>query len=141
MKLKCEVISDLIPLYYDGVCSQESRKLVEEHLLECSDCRQELEDLGKEFMSTPNEDQVVENLAKRWKKDRFQSFLYGTIIVSILGAIASKIAFNQIGSYVAEDGLLVEPFALIPLFFLFVLIAVVASFVLITKMLINKIRK
>ena len=30
MKLSCDVIQDLLPLYHDGVCSKESRKIVEE---------------------------------------------------------------------------------------------------------------
>ena len=33
--MKCEIIRDLIPLYLDKVCSEDSRKLVEEHLAEC----------------------------------------------------------------------------------------------------------
>ncbi|MEO9496283.1 MAG: DUF3955 domain-containing protein [Vibrio splendidus] len=36
------------------------------------------------------------------------------------------IAYNTIGSYVDENGLLVEPFGLIPLFWLFELLALVA---------------
>lgn len=39
MKLSCEVIKDLLPLYEDEVCSEESRALVEEHLAECAECR------------------------------------------------------------------------------------------------------
>ncbi len=29
--MKCEIIRNLIPLYLDKVCSEDSRKLVEEH--------------------------------------------------------------------------------------------------------------
>lgn len=38
MNISCKVIEDLLPLYHDGVCSQESRALVEEHLETCEDC-------------------------------------------------------------------------------------------------------
>jgi hypothetical protein len=38
MKVKCEVIEDLLPLYIDGVCSEESKVIVEEHLKECRLC-------------------------------------------------------------------------------------------------------
>lgn len=38
MNVSCEVIQDLLPLYEDGVCSQASRALVEEHLRTCQDC-------------------------------------------------------------------------------------------------------
>ena len=38
MKLNCNVIHDLLPLYVDQICSDESRKLVDEHLAGCRDC-------------------------------------------------------------------------------------------------------
>ena len=43
--MKCEIIRDLIPLYLDKVCSEDSRKLVEEHLAECSECRKYMKEL------------------------------------------------------------------------------------------------
>lgn len=39
MKLDCKVIEDLLPLYLDNMCSEQSRKMVEEHLAECEECR------------------------------------------------------------------------------------------------------
>ena len=39
MKTQCDIIRDLLPLYTDGVCSEASSELVEEHLRECTECR------------------------------------------------------------------------------------------------------
>ncbi|MBR4296477.1 MAG: zf-HC2 domain-containing protein [Clostridia bacterium] len=39
MRINCKVIEDLLPLYSDNICSDESRKLLEEHLQECDKCR------------------------------------------------------------------------------------------------------
>ncbi|MBQ9091215.1 MAG: zf-HC2 domain-containing protein [Anaerotignum sp.] len=39
MNWKCEIVTDLAPLYHDGVASKASRKLVKEHLRECPECR------------------------------------------------------------------------------------------------------
>ncbi len=47
MKYSCNVIKDLIPLYYDSACSQESKEIVEQHIEECQECRNYLEDLKK----------------------------------------------------------------------------------------------
>lgn len=44
-KLSCDVVQDLLPLYVDGVCSADSRQLVEAHLNDCADCRAMLADL------------------------------------------------------------------------------------------------
>ncbi len=38
MSYPCKLIQDLLPLYYDGVCSDESRRIIEEHLSECDEC-------------------------------------------------------------------------------------------------------
>ena len=38
MKYQCEMIQDLLPLYKDGVCSEASKQIVEEHLEECPAC-------------------------------------------------------------------------------------------------------
>ena len=38
MNKDCEIIKDLIPLYVDGVCSEESKAKVEEHIEHCPDC-------------------------------------------------------------------------------------------------------
>ena len=47
-ELSCQVVRDLLPLYHDGVCSKDSRALVEEHLKTCPACRAELEKFDKE---------------------------------------------------------------------------------------------
>ena len=39
MKIDCQIIQDLYPLYLDGVCSDASRTAVEQHLQECPHCR------------------------------------------------------------------------------------------------------
>ena len=52
-KISCDVTRDLLASYMDGVCSEESRGLVEEHLKECGSCKRFMEqvqeqDLGKD---------------------------------------------------------------------------------------------
>lgn len=38
MKINCNIIRDLLPLYADRICSDESKALVDEHLAECRNC-------------------------------------------------------------------------------------------------------
>lgn len=47
MKLSCEVIRDLLPLYAEGLASADSVKLVDEHLCGCDECTKELAALKK----------------------------------------------------------------------------------------------
>jgi len=41
---KCDVVQDLLPIYLDGELREGTKRFVEEHLKECSTCRQVLED-------------------------------------------------------------------------------------------------
>ena len=45
MKNSCNVIRDLLPLYADDACSEDSRNIVEEHLAECPECSKMLDRL------------------------------------------------------------------------------------------------
>ena len=47
MKLDCDVIRDLLPLYTEKLASPASSALVEQHLAECPACRAELEQMEK----------------------------------------------------------------------------------------------
>lgn len=52
MKLSCNVILDLLPLYADGCCSTDTTALVEEHLEQCDLCRQALKEMNAELPSS-----------------------------------------------------------------------------------------
>ena len=36
---ECEIVQDLLPLYYDKACSEASCSFVEKHMAGCSDCQ------------------------------------------------------------------------------------------------------
>ena len=48
MKVDCDVVRDLLPLYADDACSGKSREMVEDHLQECQDCLELLHMLQEE---------------------------------------------------------------------------------------------
>lgn len=48
MKVSCKVVEDLLPLYIDDVLSEESRKIVEEHLKICVNCTYAIESMKRE---------------------------------------------------------------------------------------------
>lgn len=91
MKYACNLIKDLLPLYHDEVCSEESKQAVEEHFEECQDCQEYYKKLNEsdivELASFDEEmeEKKVESLKKVKKKLRKRDFLFG--IVAIFGAI------------------------------------------------------
>lgn len=72
MKLSCQIIRDLIPLYEDGVCSQESREAVLEHLSECEECRALVQStqLLPELALQPDEPQTEQAVVSSFRKLR-----------------------------------------------------------------------
>ncbi|MBR4331122.1 MAG: zf-HC2 domain-containing protein [Clostridia bacterium] len=71
MKLDCEVIRDLLPLYADQACSEQSRALVNEHLLDCADCRDMLQKLKENEIENglkQEKDSVLQYGIRQFKK-------------------------------------------------------------------------
>ena len=59
MKIPCSVVRDLLPLYAEEMIEEETRALVDEHLEECSDCSQKLEEI-KAAAAVPAENTAVD---------------------------------------------------------------------------------
>ena len=56
-KISCNVIQDIMPLYVDEIVSEDTKKLVEEHLKECEDCRKEMEKMRAKII-LPNKKKI-----------------------------------------------------------------------------------
>lgn len=93
MKISCEIIRDLLPLYHDGVCSNESRQMIEEHLSECKDCRAELKAMD-DILVIPDtrknlaDAEAVKKLSKMWKHSLMKSMMCGAFIAFLVNNIA-----------------------------------------------------
>ena len=80
MKYNCDLISDLLPLYKDEICSEASRKIIEEHLAECPDCKKMLNSLNDVTIDekiVKEKEEVIGTQAKFFKR---KSALAGSII-------------------------------------------------------------
>lgn len=89
MKVHCNVVQDLMPLYADGVCSKESGELIEAHLRVCELCRNELQMIQNGYeneLPHPNDEKMVEAASIGWKKAKKRYLL--TVATAIIIAIA-----------------------------------------------------
>ncbi len=74
--MECNVVKDLIPLYIDECCSDESRKIVTEHIENCAACKKFLEK-----MEAPSDTVMVSEVPmaiskiNNWKASVMQSAL------------------------------------------------------------------
>ena len=94
MNWKCDVVTDLAPLYHDGLASKASRKLVKEHLRECPECRKNykkyspVEGVKMDMPISDAEDFVL--LAKQMRRRRllawggFLSYVSATLVALAL---------------------------------------------------------
>ena len=91
MRMPCDLIQDLLPLYHDQVCSQTSRKVVEDHLQDCPACQQVLDAMGGDLLTPAEteEEKELRPLAEWWQKQKKKSHLntivYTLFLVIILG--------------------------------------------------------
>lgn len=84
-KLDCSVICDLIPLCRDGIASEESEKLVKEHIADCENCKHEFyEDFAAETDGKiePDDKKIVGALKKRWTVALAALLIVGALIGS-----------------------------------------------------------
>ena len=93
-QIPCEVIRDLLPSYTDGLVSETTRQIVEQHLGECEECRKIYESM--------QEDTVIEDDAREidfLKKTR--SHTRKTVIAAAAVIIALVLMITGIRTFVA----------------------------------------
>lgn len=66
--MTCEIIKDLLPLYADGICSEESAAQIKEHLEECEECRRKLEHYQASIAQKDTQDAKVDDTLRPMKK-------------------------------------------------------------------------
>ncbi len=84
MKYTCEVIQDLLPLYKDEVCSDESKKIVEEHLKECNECSKLMKQLNNYEVDNILEKEKESVLKTHEKKTVRKTYMVGMVTAGIL---------------------------------------------------------
>lgn len=86
MKMNCEIVEDLLPLYVDDVCSDQSKVAVEDHLQECDRCRKLIETLRVAPIAQIEPDWQAEDKAvkKSFNKIRVRWWTSLIIILAII---------------------------------------------------------
>ncbi|MBQ7801107.1 MAG: zf-HC2 domain-containing protein [Oscillospiraceae bacterium] len=90
MKLTCKVYEDLLPMYHDGVCSEDSKALVEEHLKECESCSAMLADLRGEIalpQTAPEDLKPLEEIKTKWDETKRRAVKKGVCVTLAVVAV------------------------------------------------------
>ncbi|MBO4456663.1 MAG: zf-HC2 domain-containing protein [Butyrivibrio sp.] len=48
-KFECDLIADLLPIYMDKKCCDDTRKFVEDHIKSCDECREMYDAMAREI--------------------------------------------------------------------------------------------
>ena len=86
--MDCNVIMDLLPLYADDCCSDQSRRIVEEHIGSCKMCKKAFDSMSKEVLGESCEISVPAKISRisQFKASLIQSVaLFVSFALIILG--------------------------------------------------------
>lgn len=98
--MKCEIIKDLLPSYIDNLTSDESNKEIENHIITCSKCKSELDnmkqDINIETLEINKKD--IKPLKKFDKKYRnvFRNISICSLIIYLIALYYTQYSFNDV---------------------------------------------
>lgn len=95
-RLECKTVRDLLPLYMDGICSEESQKLVDEHLAQCSDCKKIFEQMNMPVEAPITADEGKSALQRIKKKIRKKYVILAVITALLAGLWTGLSIFMQL---------------------------------------------
>lgn len=97
--MKCNIARDLFPLYFDGLCSEDTKKQLEEHLESCESCRQLKQSMEQESVLPDDNQEWKQSILplKKVKKKMRRKNLQIAICVFFLLLLAGTTAFLTYG--------------------------------------------
>lgn len=98
MKITCNIIGDLLPLYAENLASEDSRALVEEHLDDCPACRASLSAMQQAAPSLPEDALPLAKVQKalrgrRWATAVLAAALVLTVALGVFSRLTTPIYF------------------------------------------------
>ena len=116
MTYPCGIIRDLLPLYIDDVCNEESKQAVENHLSECEKCRNYYESMKSTegFVAKGNdnsEDMKMANNLKNVKSKinkKIRNIVLGAVAAMVFVIVGVTLLFNVALKEVSTDDVIVS---------------------------------
>lgn len=116
MTYPCGIIRDLLPLYIDDVCNEESKQAVENHLSECEKCRNYYNSMKSTegFVAKENdnsEDMKMANNLKNVKSKinkKIRNIVIGAVAAMAFVIVGVTLLFNVALKEVSPDDVIVS---------------------------------
>ncbi|WMJ77125.1 MULTISPECIES: zf-HC2 domain-containing protein [unclassified Sedimentibacter] len=113
MKITCNVIKDILPLYVENMVSNDSRAMIEEHIEQCQECKVYLDEM-KTFNKIPIDTNITPllNIKSTLRKKKIQTAIFSMMFLIIVLVITTafltapeyipysegSVAINEIGN-------------------------------------------
>ena len=97
-KLPCEIVRDLLPSYIDQLTSDTTNHYVQEHLEECTACKEVLDNMTSPDSETPDSGNQGKKEIDFLKKNRRRNWLI--LLISLTAALLIALAVIFINRYV-----------------------------------------
>ncbi len=102
MKISCNIIRDILPLYAEDMVCEETKALVDEHLCGCDECTRELGELKKkEAIPVSTDTAAMEHIRKTIRKRQILTTV--CVIMTIVSLICAWIAYWDAPIYLTAE--------------------------------------
>ncbi|MBA2174850.1 zf-HC2 domain-containing protein [Halobacillus locisalis] len=88
MKISCNVIKDILPLYAEDMVSQDTRDLVEDHIDSCENCKKHLEEM-RTFEEPPVDTDIapLKNIQNTLRRKKLQTILFSVMVTLVFAVV------------------------------------------------------
>ncbi|WP_079478900.1 zf-HC2 domain-containing protein [Halobacillus salinus] len=102
MKISCDVIRDVLPLYAEDMASQDTRDLVEEHLASCENCKKRLEEM-RTVEEPPVDTDIapLRNIQNTLRRKKLQTIILSVMVTLVFAVVT--IAYLTTPAYISYD--------------------------------------
>ena len=111
--MNCKIVEDMITLYAENLCSEDSKTMVEEHIETCENCRKKLEDYKTELAEELYKDEQIEQDKTKLKENTIKEInpfkkikqimwyrlvlnVVLAVILTIIVCITGFLTYNQV---------------------------------------------
>ena len=114
--MKCSIAKDILALYSEGLCSEETAAELEKHLEECGECQKQLEHYRTEI--TPAEEKTdskqlkpMKKVSKKLKRNKIFVILLSLVLTVVVGCIG-VLSYGELTNYGVSFSLIADYFKL-----------------------------
>lgn len=102
-KISCSIVKDLLPLYIEGILSEETAQAVQLHLQTCENCKKDFEIMRQDFVfpSAPKIQEENEKILKELKRQlKIKRMLTAVVAVFVTVAvvISGYLVYTNVGA-------------------------------------------